>query len=281
MLMKWSPLSLLALAALLFSPLAITPAKAQSARAAAEEQAAEEAEPSSGVRFVICSPGGASLPSPLYCKQGKGYKPLSISGRMPSKRVKPDVDGTVKFWKENPAPAVEEEEGRRPRPGSAQAKAQELPPPDLTIKMPGGAGSKMLCIVVPGKELKQTQTFFLKESDFPKSGVHVINFSPYPLEMTVSKSGDFKDKKVSHIGFFVKSEGISAKNSWSYKGEDGESVAFMLSYKGKNDKKFKRIKSSRFVVTGRQSQISIVVKEPTRDSLRLMSIQLLDSKPAN
>ncbi len=232
----------------------------------------------------MCSPGGASLPSPLYCKQGKSYKPLQIGGRMPSKRVKPDADGTVKFWLENPAPAVEEEEsGRRnARGGRAAEKEKELPPPDLTIKMPGGPSSKMLCIVVPAKELKQTQSFFLKESDFPKSGVHIINFSPYPLEMAISKSGDFKDKKASVIGFFRKDEGISKNNSWTYKGEDGETVAFMLSYKGKDAKKFKRIKSSRFVVTGRQSQISIVVKDPTRDSLRLMSIQLLDdAKPAH
>ncbi len=286
--MKWSSLPLAALAALLLSPLAATPAAAQSSRAAAAE-AAEEAQPSTGVRFVVCSPNGVALPSPLYCKQGKSYKPLSIGGRMPSKRVKPDADGTVKFWLENPSPVVEEEQpqqGSRNRNRRAQQRQEEekkeLPPPDLVIKMPGGSLSKTLCIVVPAQDLKQTQSFFLKESDFPKSGVHIINFSPYPLEMAISKSGDFKDKKATTIGFFRKDAGISKENSWTYKGDDGESVAFMLSFKGKDAKKFKRIKSSRFVVTGRQSQISIVVKDPNREGLRLMSVQMLDdSQPAN
>ncbi len=284
--MKSSPFSLLALAALLISPLALTPAAAQSSRTAATAEAAEEAMPSTGVRFVICSPGNARLPSPLYCKQGKVYKPIQIGSRTPSVRVRPDADGTVKFWKENPMPVVEEEEaGTRPRGNRNKPKPEEveLPPADLTIKVPG-AGSKYICIVVPAQELKKTQSFFLKESDFPKSGVHLINLSPYPLEMSISKSGDFKDKKVSSVGFFRKDDGISNKNSWSYKGEDGESVAFMLSYRGKDAKAMKRIKSSRFVVTGRQSQISIVVRDPSRDAPRLLNIQILEPErtaPAN
>ncbi len=263
--------SFLALAALMFSPLAVMPAAAQA------DSAAEEATPRTGVRFVIVSPSGESLPSPLYCKQGKGFRPIQLGARMASPRVRPEAGGMVRFWKEDPTPA--------PAPGAALGKkaaavsAADLPAPFLTVKLPDNMDAKTLCILVPSAEGK-AQTFFVRESDVAMSGVHLINFSPYPLQMVTSKKGDFSDKAVSNISFFQRSEGISEKNRWSYNGSNGESVAFMLNCKTGKDKEPRRVRASRFVVSERQSQITVVVKDPTReDQVKMLSIQL--SEPAD
>ncbi len=260
--------SLLALAALVLAPLATMPAAAQ-ASANAEEAAA----PRTGVRFVIVSPSGESLPSPLYCKQGKGFVPVRISGRIPSARVRPEGD-VIRFWKEDPGALAEEGQGSRRRP----ATAVKLPEPYMSVKVPGNAGSKSLCIFVPSSDPAKTQSFFINESDVPASGMHLINFSPYPLQMILSKKGDFTDKSTSNISFFQRSEGISEKNRWSYKGENGEAVSFMLMYKAGKDKPFQRARASRFVVSNRQSQITVIVKDSSREGIKMLSIQLAEPK---
>ncbi len=267
----FSLLSAAALAALLCSPLSVLPSAAQ-APAAAD---AEAANPRSGVRFVICSPSGESLPSPLYCKQGKEFRPIALGSRTPSKRVKPEAGNVLRFWKEDPTPPSETAGGRR---GAAAAADVEkaLPPPFMTVKLPATVDSKTLCILVPSGDPAKTKMFFLRESDFPKSGVHIINFSPYPLQMVLSKKGDFTDKKVENVGFFRQDEGVSAKNSWSYKGASGESVAFMLMVKTQKDKDFRRFKASRFAVSDRQSQITVIVRDPSRENVKMMSIQLAE-----
>ncbi len=260
--MKTAPfISLLALAALAIAPLAVMPAAAQN------QAAAQEATPRTGVRFVIISPSGESLPSPLYCKQGKKFVPVRISGRIPSERVRPE-GGELRFWKEDPG-AVEETKGN---------KAPKLPEPYLSIKMPGSVSAKTLCIIVPSSTPGKTQTFFLNENDVPASGVHLINFSPYPLQMVLSKKGDFSDKTVDKVSFFQHSEGISEKNRWSYRGEGGEAVSFMLMFKPGKDAEYRRVRSSRFVVSDRQSQITVVVKDSSRDNVKMLSIQLAEPK---
>ncbi len=236
----------------------------------------QAALPRSGVRFVICSPAGESLPSPLYCRHGKAFRAVRIGSRTPSPWIKPDADGIVRFWKEDPGPVVSEDKGGKK--AAAAAVTAELPEPFLAVKVPTDIGSKALCILVPSSEPGKTQSFFLNESNFPKSGVHLINFSPYPLQVILSEKGDFSDKKTANVSFFQRSEGISEKNSWTFKGEDGQTVGFMLMYKSSKDKPFQRSRASRFVVSGRQSQISVVVKDPTRDNIKMLSIQLSDAK---
>ncbi len=252
----------------MLSPLAVMPAPAQ------DELAAETAAPRTGVRFVIVSPSGESIPSPLYCKQGKTFRPIRIGARTPSSRVKPEAGGIVRFWKEDPMPSAEATSGRGGRkPAAAPAK---LPDPYMTVNLPANADSKTLCILVPTGEGK-AQTFFVNESDVPSSGVHLINFSPYPLQMVLSKKGDFSDKTVQNVSFFRRDEGISEKNRWSYKGENGENIAFMLMCKTGKGKDFTRVRASRFSVSNRQSQITVIVKDPTRDGVKMLSIQLADS----
>ncbi len=271
---------LLALAALMLCPLAVMPAAAQAAKPDAEA----DANPRTGVRFVVVSPSGEAVPSPLYCKQGKSFRPLQISSRMPSKRVKPEAGNVVRFWKEDPGPAPEENattgRGNRGGRGATATPATELPPPFMTVTLPSGIDAKTLCILVPTGDPAKPQMFFLRESDFPSSGVHLINFSPYPLQMILSQKGDFSDKKVSNIGFFRREDGVSAKNSWSYKGAAGESVAFMLMCKTPKAKEPRRVKASRFSVSDRQSQITVVVKDPKQENVKLLSIQLSEPDAA-
>ncbi len=273
----FSFVSLLALAAFVFAPLAVMPAAAQDS--AAKEAAASR----SGVRFVIVSPSGESIPSPLYCKQGKTFVALRIGARMASQRVKPEAGGIVRFWKENPAPAADaaafggaaggKGAGRTPRRAAAAVSEASLPEPFMTVKLPSEVDSKTLCILVPNAEGK-AQTFFVDESDVPPSGVHLINFSPYPLQMVLSKKGDFSDKVTQNISFFQRSEGISDKNRWSYKADSGESASFMLMCKVSKEQDYRRVRASRFVVSDRQSQISVVVKDPSREGVKMISIQL-------
>ncbi len=274
--------SFLALAVLALSPVAVMPAAAQT-----DLSAEAAAAPRTGVRFVIVSPSGESLPSPLYCKQGKGFTAVRLGSRTPSARVRPEAGGIVRFWKENPMGAAEfaaddtksakpARPGRKPAAAAAAAPVQ-LPEPFMTVKLPASADSKTLCILVPNAEGK-AQTFFINESDVPNSGVHLINFSPYPLQMVLSKKGDFSDKAVHNVAFFQRSEGISEKNRWSYLGENGENVAFMLMCKTGKGKEFQRVRASRFSVSSRQSQITVVVKDAKRDAVKMLSIQLTEPK---
>ena len=134
-----------------------------------------------------------------------------------------------------------------------------------------------MCILTPNKEVAKTQALFLKESDFPNKGMHVINLSSYPLQITTSESGDFKDKKESKIGVYRREDGISPDNTWSFKGEKGQTVSFVLTYSEKGAKAPKRIKASTFVISERQSMVNLVVKDAARNMPKLMSIQIAEA----
>lgn len=259
--MKYQTLSLI-LAALF----ALCPLYAQSSASRGGDESEEIAAPKTGVRFVICSPGGARLPSPLYYHAGKNvYKRVTISGRTPTQRIRPE-GGKVLFYDQDPTPEQ----------GQAAPKKDE-PKPVLTIEVPANAASKTLCIVVPGETPSKSRTFFINEADFPKKGVHIINFSPIALQISISKKGDFSDKKVSKIGPFKRNEGISKNNSWAFtEGSHGEQVAFQLTYQKKSDAPPQNLRRSKFIVSDRQSQINMVVKDPSSDNLKLLSIQMTD-----
>lgn len=256
---------------------ALLPAQAQGRRAkrtssapAASAAAAEQAEPKTGVRFVIVSPSGERMPSPLYVRSGKEFKTISIGSRNPSERVKP-VNGVVEFWDKDPSPAPEE--GDKKKNPSA-----ELPDPIYTVNVPGSAGSKSVCILSPNKDVKKTSALFLNEGDFPRKGMHIVNLSSFPLQVMTSETADFKDKKESKIGVYRREDGISPENSWSFKGEKGQQVAFILSYYDKATKKMKRIRSSSFVLSDRQSVVNVVVRDPSRNIPKLMSVQISENK---
>lgn len=257
---------------------ALLPAQAQgrrsrSAAPAAAATGAEEAAPKTGVRFVICSPAGVTMPSPLYVRSGKEFKSISIGSRTPSARVKP-VGGVIEFWDKDPAPKMAEGEKKT----SKSTADTKLPDPIFSVTVPASAGSKSVCILSPNKEVQKTSALFLNESDFPKKGMHVINLSSFPLQIVTSESNDFKDKKESKIGVYRREDGICPENSWSFKGEKGQQVSFVLSYYDKATKGLKRIKASTFVLSERQSMVNIVVKDTTRNMPKLMPIQIAESK---
>lgn len=264
--MKFFPL-LIAAAVLTTAPLYAAP-KSASAAAAGEAAEDDAAAPKTGVRFVICSPDNATLPSPLYYKSGKtSYKSVSISSRKPSPRIRPE-GGVINFYGEDPSAAA-----------AAAADKKEVKMPEPVLSIPVEGQGKQLCIVVPSKDPKgKPQTFFTKESAFPKGGMHIINFSSYPLRMTLYSKPDGSDKKDQMVGVFHRDKGICDENTWSYKGETGVPVSFILAFKAKDAKDFKNFKSSKFVVSDKQSQINVVVKDPARDSLKLLSIQLTEDK---
>lgn len=261
--------------ALLFAAAAVLAATplyaAPKAAAAADDMAGDEAAaPKTGVRFVICSPDGATLPSPLFYKSGKTtFKRVSISSRTPSPRIRPE-GGVVNFYGEDPSAAAAAD--------AAGAKAAPAKMPEPVLSIPVEGTGKQLCIVVPSKAGGKPQTFFVKESNFAKAGMHIINFSSFPLKMTIASKPDFSDKKDSIVGVFHRDKGICEENTWSYKGEPGQAVSFILAYKSKDAKEFKNFKASKFVVSEAQSQINVVVKDPARETLKLLSIQMSDDK---
>ncbi len=262
---------------------ALLPAQAQGRRsrtatpAAAGAGASTEATaPKTGVRFVICSPSGVKMPSPLYVRSGKEFKTVSIGSRTPSERVKP-VGGVIDFWDKNPVPEVTAMESGKKSKSSAPA-AEKLPEPVFSVTVPASAGSKSVCILSPNKEVKKTNALFMNESDFPRKGMHIINLSSYPLQIITSESSDFKQKKESKVGVYRRENGICPENSWTFKGENGQQVAFILSYYDKATKGFKRIKASSFVLSDRQSIVNVVVKDAARNMPKLMPIQITESK---
>lgn len=273
--MKILPILLVCAAAI-----ALLPAEAQGRRSsraasgsATAAKSAEEAEPSTGVRFAICSPGGISMPSPLYVQAGKTFKPIQIGSRTPSMRVRP-VGGVIKFWDKDPTPVSMDDKGKK----AAAPAPKDLPEPIFSVTVPADVANKAICILSPSKEIKKTQAIFLDEKAFPRKGMHVINLSSYPLQILTSETGDFKDKKESPVGVYQRENGICESNSWSFKGEKGQKVSFVLSYMEKGAKTYKRLKASTFVISGAQSMINIVVKDPTRNVPKLMPLQIAEGK---
>lgn len=259
---------------------AFMPAQAQGRRSRAAKPAAaatgsaaaaEAPAPKTGVRFVVCSPAGESMPSPLYVRSGKEFKAIQIGARTASSRVKP-VGGVVEFWKENPMPTANMGGDKT----KAPAADTKLPDPMFTVSIPGSAGSKTLCILAPNKDIQKTTSLFLNESDFPRKGIHIINLSSFPLQIMTSEKGDFSDKKESRIGVYRREDGICASNSWNFKGEKGQQVGFILSYTEKGAKMPKRLKASSFTISGQQAVINVVVKDPNLNRPRLMTIQMND-----
>lgn len=274
--MKFFPILLICAAAV-----ALMPSQAQGRRgskrptatpsAVTTDAAAEAAAPKTGVRFVVCSPSGVAFPSPLYVRSGKEFKAITVGSRTPSDRVKP-VGGVIDFWDKDPGVAADMAGNGK---SSAAAK---LPPPVFSVKTNASVDSKAVCILIPSKEIQKTTTLFLNEKDFPRKGVHIINLSSFPLQIITSEQADYKDKKESKIGVFMPENGICASNSWSFKGEKGQQVNFVLSYADKSAKAYKRLKASSFMLSDRQSVLNVVVKDQTRNIPKIMTIQLSDAK---
>ena len=86
------------------------------AQAPDQEQKEEKpAYPTTGPRFVVCSPTGTMVKTPLYVKIDKDYLPLNISSRFPSERVTPEWMEPLTSTKKN---LLKKEEAMRARKNS-------------------------------------------------------------------------------------------------------------------------------------------------------------------
>lgn len=256
------PAFILTLAALV----SLCPLYGQSPTSSRGGKGQEEAAPKTGVRFVMCPLGNYRMPTPLYYQTGKDtYKSVTISTRNPTPRIRPDASGKIEFFNQDPSQFKDSEKANQPK-----------PTPALTINAPSHSGGKTLCIVVPGETLAKSRTLFLNEADFPTRGVHIINFSPIALSVATSKKGDFTDSKTSVVGPYHRDQGITKANSWTYQGgTHGEQVAFNLKYQEKPGEEPKYLKRSKFIVSDRQSQINLIVRDQERNMLKILSVQLM------
>lgn len=270
---------------------AAAPVQAQSS-ARGKKDAAAQTEAKTGVRFVICSAANIKVKSPLWYKvSDEEADTVSISSRTATPRIKP-MGGKVVFYEDNPIPP--ETDGK-----DKDGKAEKWKEPKVVFTVDTkGAASKAFCIVMPETETK-VETIMLSESDFPKKGVHLINLSKKNVKISTSAKGDFSDAKVTLLkGGNTKS--VNDSNKWSMVGANhGDQLAFHITYEGVKEQRAKgtggktlkdangkirkekvrteiTLRRSKFVVSERQSLISILVDDPARDGVKLLSIQLAD-----
>lgn len=270
---------------------AVAPVQAQSS-ARGKKDAAAQTEAKTGVRFVICSAANIKVKSPLWYKvSDEEADTVSISSRTATPRIKP-MGGKVVFYEDNPIPP--ETDGK-----DKDGKAEKWKEPKVVFTVDTkGAASKAFCIVMPESETK-VETIMLSESDFPKKGVHLINLSKKNVKISTSAKGDFSDAKVTLLkGGNTKS--VNDSNKWSLVGANhGDQLAFQITYEGVKEQRAKgtggktlkdangkirkekvrteiTLRRSKFVVSERQSLISILVDDPARDGVKLLSIQLAD-----
>ena len=244
--------------------------------------------PKTGIRFVICTTGSGQIPSPLYAKIGKEYYPVNISKMMPTPRITPEK-GVIKFYDKMP------EKGN---------KAEKLEPV-LTINVPErhlSPTTKSLCILQPRKkDDTEPLSFFLKESEFKRGSVHIINFTNNTLEMITDPSGKFEgNEKHEKIAPRVKTRDISPSdaNTWSIsmknpkaqrvdsKGQkidyNEEKVSYILrTMPTPANPEGRRIRASVLLLASDMSQVSIVVDHPRlKDTCSLLSVQFADDEKA-
>lgn len=223
--------------------------------------------PKTGIRFVICSEGTASLPSPMYVKVGKEYQPVTVNRHMPSPRL-PHVNGIVNFYKEMP---VETKPGKEPE-----------ATPVMSVTVPESlrsASAKVLCIVQPTEKKEgSVRTYFMKESEFPLGRLHIINLTPKALEIITDTTGRFEgEEKRETIASSAVGQIISSKdpNVWTFIGKtDRQRVNYVLQVKPERGKEGIRIRSSVLMVGKDSSQISFVMMSAKRKNMYvLQSVQ--------
>lgn len=285
--MKYTAFSLLMAALVASAPVY---AQSSSRGSKARQEQSEDQESKTGVRFVICSAQNIKIKSPLWYKvNDEEAKTVTISSRTATPRIKPK-GGKVVFYESNPIPPKED--------GKKDGKAEKWQEPKVVFSVDTkGAASKSFCIVMPESETK-VETIMLSESDFPKKGVHLINLSKKDIKISISKKGDFSDAEVTLLKG-GNTKGVNSSNKWSLVGAShGDQLAFQITYTGEKEQRVtdkkgqtkkeggkvvkKKVKTdiplrrSKFIVSERQSFISIIVDDPKRDGVQMLSVQLAE-----
>lgn len=223
--------------------------------------------PTTGVRFVICSSSGGNaksrIPSTMFAKYGKGYLPVHISSRMPGERVTPEADGNIRLYDQIP-----------------EDEKQEIKP-IITIPVPTEyLKGKVTAIVVPAEDFKKSQFFFLRESEFPIGGFHIINFAPSQLEFLYSATEELPERGIIIAPFKRKDNNTISRddpNVWSFnakKNKDVKTLSYILCVPAEGEGGMRiPIRQSKFAVDPSISQIFVVVKHPSvPNAFRLLSI---------
>ena len=218
--------------------------------------------PTTGVRFVVCSPLERRLPSPLYALYKDKYMPIYISSRGPSERVLPGSDGHIRLYEEDPGDAKE-------------------PKPFLDIALPQEASKgRVVCLVVLGTEKTKPQYFYIRESEMPVGGFYVLNFSPVPIEIiSITKPGKYPDKG-ERISPFKRTDNncISPSNSnvWAFTKKDNPDVKtleYLLRVPSESENGTPMpLRGSKFTMSKGSAYVTIVIKNPANAQLfRLIS----------
>ncbi len=232
------------------------------AQSAQEQGQVEEKKNINGLGFVVSSSGGARLKeNKLYYKSGKGYKSVNIAGRTVSDRV-PIAGGSVALWDSDPTP---------------QTKDAEVPKATLTVNVPSGSGNRPICILqlskADGSSALKMNPIVIGSNVIPSQGQHIINLSGYPLTMYTATKSDFSDRKEAKIAP-NRSNGtkVASDNIWSLRGTDGEVLSFMLMATLERGKDPVRVRASRFSVSNKQAQVTLILKDPARAGVKMESI---------
>ncbi len=226
-----------------------------------DSEQSSEKKATNGMGFVVSSGMGARLKSnELYYRDGKSFKKIRLSGRNVSDRVRVR-GGKIEIWDSDPTPAT---------PDAAVA------PPLVSIEVPSGVGSRPVCLVLPYKDKNgkvKARAMVLNESVVPSTGQHIVNLSGYPLTVTIATKSDFSDRKDTKIAPNRQGgRSVTPDNIFSLKGADGSVRAFMLSATLQSGKPPVRLRASRFVLSTKQGQVTLVFKDPTRAGVKMESI---------
>ena len=218
--------------------------------------------PTTGVRFVVCSPHERKLPSPLYALYKDEYMPVHITSRGPSERVLPGSDGHILLYENDPG------EGKKPE------ALLDIPLPQEVRK------GRVICLVVLGAEKTKPQYFFIRESDLPVGGFYVLNFSPVAIEMvTTTKPGKYPEKG-DMISSFKRPEGNcilpSSPNVWTFIKKNNPDVK-ILEYVLRVPPELEggtpmMLRSSKFPMNPGIAHLIIIARHPTKaQAFRLIS----------
>lgn len=219
--------------------------------------------PTTGVRFVVCSPSDKSLPSPLFALYKDKYLPIYISSRGPSERVLPSSDGHVRLYEHEPEDTKQ--------PGD----------PSIDIALPPEMSKgRVICIALLAGEKIPPQYFFMREADFPVGGFYVLNFSPVPIEMVAITTPGQIPEKGAMIFPFKRTGGNcispSDKNVWSILSKDHPGLRtfdYMLRVPPATEGETPMpLRGSRYAMSKALSHVTIIVKHPTQTrAFRLIS----------
>ncbi len=244
-----------------------SPAKASARQPAASASAAKEVkEPARGIRFVIRNLSAEPLSELFVIGNDKDNPvvPLRMASRQASARIAWDAERSVALYKE--IPPIDEETGK--------LDEKNLPAPFLVAHVPSGLSSRVLGLIVLAREKKNNRIFYLDEGKFRKGGIHAVNFTSSRIRISISKSGNFKDKQDFILQPFQSSEGVTSRNSWNFNpsaGDGSQIYSFTITAAGPDGKE-QKIRSSRFIIGRDISQINLFVREDGRISMSSINL---------